>query len=210
MSITKKQYGDLDEAYSYFNKHLFENKLPECLITLHRHKNARGYHWHNKFVSRKNKENISEIALNPDCFENQTDIEILSILAHEAVHVQQCLIGDPPRKGYHDKGFAILMSEIGLQASSTGEPGGKTTGQRMSHYILEGEKFEKVAGAFLLSGEKIQWNSSKSEVSTKDRKKTREKFVCTQCLQNAQAKKTAKLVCGTCMVPMTVEKSDDE
>lgn len=209
MTVTKEQYTNLDLAYDYFNKKLFDSKLPECLITLHRHRSFGGYHWYNKFTNRKDKSSISEIALNPDCFEDQTDIEILSILAHEMVHAQQYVLGDPPRKGYHDRNFAFLMNEIGLQASSTGMPGGKTTGQRMSHYILENGKFEKVATAFLLSGDKLQWNSSKEEKTAgKEKKKTREKWACPKCLQSAQAKKTASLVCGVCMVKMVIESED--
>lgn len=209
MGITKKQYSDLDDAFQYFNKHLFDNKLPDCLITFQHHKSFGGYHWNEKFVSRYDNKKISEIALNPDKFEDRSDLDILAILAHEMVHVQQHLIGEPPRKGYHDKGFAILMNEIGLQASATGEPGGKATGQRMSHYILEGGKFEKVANAFLLSGEKFQWNSVVESKETKERKKTREKWTCPKCLQeHAWARKTAKIACGVCMVPMVIEESE--
>jgi predicted SprT family Zn-dependent metalloprotease len=206
MTITTIQYSNLDDAYSYFNKKLFDNKLPECLITLQRHPRALGYHHKDKFTNRKTGEKISEIALNPDTFDDREDIEVLSTLCHEMVHVKQHEIGDPPRKGYHDKSFAILMNEIGLQASSTGEPGGKSTGQRMSHYILEGGKFESVATAFLLSGEKLHWGSSPEIKISKERKKTREKFCCKSCMQNAWAKKTSKLVCGDCMTPMIIEE----
>lgn len=210
MTITKKQYSDLDSAYDYFNKKLFENKLPECLITLQRHPKVLGYHHYDKFSNRKDGTKVSEIALNPDTFEGQADIDILSTLAHEMVHMQQYVIGDPPRKGYHDKGFAILMNEIGLQASATGEPGGKTVGQRMSHYILDGGKFEIVCNAFLLSGDKFQWNSDRDIKISKERKKTREKWTCPKCLsQHAWAKKTAKIACGICLVPMVIDGEDE-
>ena len=205
MTITAKQYTDLDKAYEYFNKKLFDGNLPECLITLQRHPKTRGYHHHEKFTSRKDGSRISEIALNPDGFTDRTDIEILSTLAHEMTHVQQWTLPEPPRAGYHDKEFAILMSEIGLQVSNTGEPGGKTTGQKMSHYILKGGKFETVAGAFLLSGDKFQWNSRPNIKVTKERKKTREKFTCKTCMQSAWAKKTANLMCGECEEKMVIE-----
>lgn len=204
--ITLKQYTDLDKAYEYFNKHLFNNRLPDCLITLNRKTGSRGYYHHQKFEGRDNKSRISEIALNPDCFNDRTDLEILSTLVHEMCHVDQFLLPDPPRRGYHDKEFALIMNEIGLQASSTGEVGGKATGQRMSHYIIDGGKFEKVAGAFLLSGSKFQWNSVLETKESKERKKTREKFTCPTCLQAAWAKKTAKLACGECKVEMIIEE----
>lgn len=207
--ITTKQYSDLDDAYSYFNKKLFDGKLPECLITFQRQSKTLGYYHFEKFKSRDGKIKVSELALNPDGFEDRTDIDILSTIVHEQVHVLQHLIGDPPRRGYHDRGFAELMYNIGLQASATGEPGGKATGQRMSHFIIDGGKFEIVAGAFLLSGSKFQWNSIVPEKESKERKKTRYKFTCPDCLEeSAWAKKTAKLACGVCLVPMVVEEEE--
>jgi len=204
--ITQKQYSDLDKAYEYFNKHLFNNSLPDCLITLNRKTGSRGYYHHEKFEGREDKKRISEIALNPDSFNERLDIEILSTLAHEMVHVQQFLLPDPPRRGYHDRDFAMLMSEIGLQASSTGEVGGKTTGQRMFHYVIDGGKFEIVANAFLISGSKLHWNSVVETKESKERKKTREKFSCPTCMTAAWAKKTAKLMCGECEKHMVIEE----
>lgn len=205
--ITEKQYSDLDKAYSYFNKHLFGNKLPECLITLNRKARTYGYYHHEKFQNRENKEVISEISLNPDGFNDREDIDILSTLAHEMTHVQQFYFGNPPRRGYHDRQFSEMMYEIGLQTSSTGEPGAKSTGQRMSHYIIEGGKFEIVAKAFLLNGSKLHWNSRIEEKEVKECKKTREKFTCPTCHQSAWAKKTAKLACGNCLKEMIIEEN---
>lgn len=206
--ITEKQYKNLDDAYQYFNKKLFGGKLPECLITLNRKSRTYGYYHHEKFKSRDNSDRLSEISLNPDGFNDRTDVEILSTLVHEMCHVQQFFFGSPPRRGYHDKEFAVLMSEVGLQVSSTGEVGGRTTGQRMSHYIVKGGKFERVVGAFLLSGNKLHWNSIVEEKEVKERKKTREKFICPSCHMQAWAKKTAKLACGVCLKEMTIEESD--
>lgn len=206
-NITLDQYKNLDDAYKYFNKHLFEDKLPECLITLNRKARARGYYWHEKFQSRESNERISEIGLNPDTFDDRSDIDILSTLGHEMAHVQQFVLGDPPRKGYHNWEFANLMEEIGLMTSSNGEPNGKRVGQSMSHYIIEGGKFEKVAKAFLLSGNKFYWNSIVESKEAKERKKTREKFTCPTCMMSAMAKKTAKLICGECEVKMLIEET---
>ena len=82
-----------------------------------------------------------ELALNPDVFTDRTDEEILSTLAHEMAHVWQQECGIPPRRCYHDKEFASKMKAIGLHPSDTGEPGGKETGQSMTHYIVAGGKY---------------------------------------------------------------------
>jgi hypothetical protein len=39
------------------------------------------------------------------------------------------------RSTYHDTEWAGKMVQVGLIPSDTGEPGGRPTGQRMSHYI---------------------------------------------------------------------------
>jgi hypothetical protein len=56
-------------------------------------------------------------------------------------HQWQQDIGTPPRHGYHNGEWAQKMEEIGLIPSNTGQPGGKRTGQRMSHYIDRDGRF---------------------------------------------------------------------
>ena len=41
----------------------------------------------------------------------------------------------PGRTGYHNREWASKMLEVGLVPSDTGQPGGKQTGQHMTHYI---------------------------------------------------------------------------
>ena len=66
----------------------------------------------------------AEIALNPDTFEDRTDMEILNTLAHEMCHLWQHYFGKPSRGGYHNREWATMMEKIGLMPSSTSEPGG--------------------------------------------------------------------------------------
>src|SRR5258706_1009262 len=210
--ITEKLYSFLDHANFYFSEHLFDNQLKDCIITLSRKKGCGGYHWWEKFKNRETQELISEIALNPDYFNDATVMESLAILAHEQVHLLQHVLDIAPRKGYHDKGFSRMMYDIGLQTSSTGEPNGKSVGQKISHYILQGGKFEIVCQAFLLKEKEhgFLWDSLVIEIEKKEKKRTREKFVCPNCMESAQAKKTAKLICGNDMTPMIIEGEDVE
>ena len=208
--ITAKHYTNLDNAFRYFNEKLFENKLPDAIITMNRKKGTKGYFSFQKFSYRDRKESVSEISLNPDEFLERTDIEILSTLAHEMCHLWQYCFADPARKGYHDKVFARKMYEIGLQTSSTGEPDGKPTGQRMTHYIIRGGKFEKVAQGFLLSNDKLLLESLKEEEKEKkERKKNRYKFVCPDCGMAAWAAGSAKLACGDCKTLLEKEEDND-
>ena len=206
--ITTKQYKSLDDAYAYFNKKLFGNKLPDCMITLQRHAKAFGFLHPDKFADRETGAPISELALNPDKFADRSDMEILATVAHEMCHIQQIMFGDPPRRGYHDKEFAALMGNIGLQVSSTGEAGGAITGQHMHHYIIDGGKFEITAGAFLLGEKKLLVNSLPEIKEKKERKKTRIKYTCPECGVNMWGKKGANIMCGDCEETLVPEDED--
>lgn len=208
--ITLTQYSTLDKAFEYFNAHLFNNMLPDCIITLNRKKHTRGYFHKDKFRVREKSDAVSEISLNPDEFIERTDLEVLSTLAHEMCHLLQYTIGDPPRKGYHDKEFARLMYNIGLQTSSTGEPDGKPVGQKMTHYILQGGQFEIVAQAFLISqGGLLVESLPEPEKEKKEKKKTRYKFICPECGMAAWAKESANLACGDCREVLVKEEEED-
>lgn len=207
--ITTKQYANLDDAFKYFNEKLFDGKLPDVMITLQMKVRTNGYHHFEKFEGRDNKKRVTEIALNPDNFNERTDQEVLSTLCHEMCHHWQYSFSEPARKGYHDKEWANKMLEIGLIPTATGEVGGKMTGQRIYTLIMEGGKFEIACGAFLTNGSVLNLNGVVDEKVEKERKKTRYKFTCPNCMEeSAWAKKTAKLACGTCLVPMVIEEEE--
>ena len=206
------EYVTLDKAYKYFNEHLFGGQLPDCIITLqHGKPKSLGYFHFEKFQSRDGKDLLSELALNPDRFNERTDIEILSTVAHEMAHVWQAYVmGETPRNGYHDKVWGAEMQEIGLMPSNTGEPGGKATGQQMTHYIIEGGNFEIAAGAFLL-GHKLSWNSQPPLTKeAKKKKQTRVKYVCPDCMTNIWAKPGIEVTCTECQVAFVPEETGEK
>src|SRR5947209_1369433 len=74
-----RQYITLSAAFDFFNRRLFASALPAALITLQRHKGARGYYSARRFEGRADKSReTDEIALNPGTFLDRTDAEILS------------------------------------------------------------------------------------------------------------------------------------
>jgi hypothetical protein len=123
-------------------------------------------------------------------------------------HCYQQHFGTPPRRGYHNRAWAEQMIAIGLMPSDTGEPGGKHTGQGMSHYIIDGGPFDLAAEALLKSGFCLNWQSAAVELQagkgTKERSKT--KYSCPSCGQNAWAKPDSALVCGECMEEMEAQE----
>jgi predicted SprT family Zn-dependent metalloprotease len=127
---TKKTYATLQAAVGHFNRRLFDNALPPCLITFQRRANALGYFAHDRFEHRDERSTTDEIALNPKHFNERPPEDTLSTLVHEMVHLRQHLVRQSRRGRYHNKQWADWMSEIGLEPSSTGRPGGKRTGEQ--------------------------------------------------------------------------------
>lgn len=151
-TITEREYRAFQHAYNFFNAELFGNSLPHVLVTLQRHARAKGYFAPERFAGRVEKVTAHELALNPDVFTGRSDELILSTLVHEMVHVWQQTYGRPPRRCYHDKEWAAKMKEIGLQPSTTGEPGGKETGQSVTHYLIPGGPFTRAYAKLAATG----------------------------------------------------------
>lgn len=151
----------------------------------------------------------------------------MATLAHEMCHHWQSHFGKEPAGPYHNKQWATEMKRIGLQPSTTGEPGGKEIGKQCSHYILEGglftiacDEFLKLEapvffqdrnalqrsgltlGGLLGLGEDDDDGSDEGDEDKPPKKsKGRAKFVCPGCALNAWAKPAAVLLCGECSAP---------
>jgi hypothetical protein len=90
------------------------------------------------------------------------------------------------------------MREIGLQPSSTGEPGGKETGQSVSHYILPGGRYANAYAKLAAQGFQLHWQSIPVSAQASVKKASKTKYTCPVCGQNAWAKPDALLLCGEC------------
>lgn len=211
--LTGQEYTALEHAYDWFNVQLFGSTLPPCLLTLHRKAHSRGYFARERFAHRMDAHGTAdELALNPDTFGGRSDKEILSTLMHEMVHCWQRHFGTPGRGGYHNREWAAKMRAIGLMPSDTGTAGGKQTGQCMTHYILPDGPFDQTAEALLTTGFCLHWQSGPlglqheppSVLGPQRRSlRSKTKYRCPACGQNAWAKPTASLLCGVCRCPMT-------
>lgn len=137
---TAELYESFQFAYDFFNRLLFENKLPEVIFTFQRKKGAMGFFAPDRWGNLKGNK-CHEIAMNPSYVANCRLIEVMKTLVHEMCHCWQYSYGSPSRNYYHNKEWAMQMIKIGLMPSTTGEPGGQITGQNMSDYIIEGGQF---------------------------------------------------------------------
>ncbi len=193
-SPTNKTYTSLNAAFNFFNTELFGGELPHCLITLQRHKGALGYCSKNRFKNTSNSEEHDEIALNPVHL-NRPVINVLSTLVHEMVHSWQFNYGKASRNGYHNREWADKMWKVGLIPTTTGEAGGKETGQRVTHMIKEGGLFDQAASNFLLNHTVDLYQDTINENS---RKKLKIKYTCPKCHLNMWGKPDALVACVSC------------
>ena len=144
-AITPIEYSGLQAAYDHFNAELFDGSLLDVFITYQRKAHSSGYFAVNRFSSRIDDAETGqhELALNPDAFLGQTDEQVCQTLVYEMAHDWQHQYGKPSKRGYHNAEWSAKMKEIGLYPSSTGMPGGKETGQRMSDCIIPDGRFAR-------------------------------------------------------------------
>jgi hypothetical protein len=158
---TRETYIGWSAAYDFFNTALFGGELPPCLITYQRSRKFYGYFAGDRFIDtdlRSSTARIDEIAINPFYLREQLTEHALSTLVHEMAHLKRHRLIEPrPTPGYHDKQWAAIMIDIGLIPSTTGEPGGKTTGQKVGHYVIVGGRFSLAAQELLRRGFKIRY-----------------------------------------------------
>jgi SprT-like family protein len=208
---TRETYSELQRVFDYLNWYLFENALPNCLITLQGHKGTYGYFEADRF-GRKDGRRTDHIAINPRHLARRKIGESLSTLGHDMCHLKQHHDGKPGRGRYHNKEFARMMKAIGLVPSDTGKPGGKETGDAVSHYIEPGGRFARAIEQLLAGGFQITWRDvtanklvsgdvagSGPNVERGSLSGKRTKYACPHpgCKQTAWAKASAAFLCET-------------
>jgi hypothetical protein len=217
---TDKNYSAWRTAYHHFNVALFAGRLRGCLITLQRRRNAYGFHAGSQFEEANGQTKTDEIALNPRHFARRGPREVLSTLVHEMAHEYQCHFGKPGRHGYHNKAWARLMIDIGLVPSSTGKPGGKATGRRVSHFIRDGGPFDLSCTALLNSGFVIpyvepEFSGEGKGAGQNDRLRAQKAasktcYACTGCdrPKHVWGKRGLRLICLDCDGPFEADATD--
>lgn len=220
--VPSQIYSGLQAAFDDANKNLFGGKLGRSLLTLRAISRSYGYYHTGRFIEahgRKDAKPVPEIALNPKHFGERPVTDTLATLVHEMCHQQQAEQGKEPTRCYHDRQWAGYMKAVGLQPSTTAAKGGKETGPRVSHYIIEHGRFAnwckewlKRDGGMLLYEDRLaaeragriskgkggEGEGEGEGEEAEPKSKGRIKFTCPGCELNAWAKPSAKLVCGAC------------
>lgn len=213
--ITTKIYSDLQEAYNHFNRELFDGRLPDCLIVLSYKKGAYGYFRPAPFVTRDHLDDydewaksfeesddvdfqtapgVDEISLNVFHFRERDVKAIMSTLVHEMCHLEQFRFGKPPKRATHNKEWGDMMKRVGLYPSATGAPGGKETGRRVSHYVIEGGAYER---AFETLPVTLDWVGNL--ITRKKKSRTpKTTYACPECEAKVKGKADLHIRCEDC------------
>jgi hypothetical protein len=202
---TRDQFAAYALAFDYFNTVLFGDDLPRCMLNFSRHARSLGFFAPERWERPDGR--THEISLNPDVLKRPVK-DTMGTLVHEMVHLWQQEFGKPSRNGYHNREWADRMESVGLMPSTTGAPGGKRTGQSMTHYIIAGGPFDVAFGAMprdcllpWLSGAPVK----ASGPDPKDKNKV--KYTCPGCAANVWGKPDLSIICGDCHVLFSAESS---
>ena len=200
---TSEIYIDLAWAYRFFNARLFDGKLPPCVITLQRKHGAAGFFSADRFGRRDRDSIYDEIALNPTHFARQSDKRLLSVLVHEMCHLWQRHFGKPARGRYHNREWARKMIELGLTPSHTGEPGGRQTGDRVSHYVREGGPFDVACDQLLATGTVapyVERTDARTTIERQRKRASKSAYRCENCGMTLRGKPGLRIRCDDCDV----------
>ena len=160
-SPTVQVYAELVAGYDELNRRLFDDRLPGCLFTAEaRRSGVLGHFCGERYCEIEGHGSADEVMMNFRYVRQRKPLGVLSTLAHEMVHQLQHHEGKAGRWGYHNKQWGRWMKEIGLYPSDTGEPGGSETGRRMTHYVVAGGRFDRVAGGMIADGYRLSWQSA--------------------------------------------------
>lgn len=202
---TRAQFTAYERMFEYFNRALFANTLPACLLNFSRKARTYGFFAPQRWQGRS-EEVRHEISLNPSTLRSRQPIEVASTLVHETVHLWQQDLGRPSRRGYHNAEWASKMDEVGLVPSSTPAPGGARVGQLVSHYIADAGRFAE-AFAAMPAEYLLPWSCEEPQEgrgkTTRSRNKL--KYTCPGCATNVWGKPGLDILCADCDEPFVEE-----
>jgi hypothetical protein len=193
---TEAQHVAFGRIHRFFNERLFDGALPPVMLTFARSGKYLGYFATRRWQPSDGGDPIHEIVLNPDFIAARGHRDAVSTIVHEMAHQWQEVFGHPSRRGYHNAEWAAEMERIGLVPSATGLPGGKKTGQRMTHYIEEGGPFAKAFEAMPDDWLLPFIGLAPLKETAKGQSKT--KFTCPGCGVNVWGKPDLRVMCVDC------------
>ena len=211
----KMLIDELHRAFYLFNKHYYNNKLPEPAILIQNRgnkKNVLGWCSVNKiWKNNMNNERKWEINLVAE-YMNRGLFPIMGTLLHEMAHLYNLSnnIQDVSRNGtYHNKKFKETAENAGLIIEHD-----KRIGWSITRLNNECMKFIKDNGfseeVFTLSrlepleAYKSGDDDEEGNIIEKPKQSTR-KYICPTCGTIVRATKDVKIICGECNIDFVLE-----
>ena len=182
--------------------------------------------------NKSTDEKLQYIAINPD-YLNRSLGEILGTICHELCHVYEHAYIHIPRGGYHDKQWAELMTDCGLEPKYLNKS--KTS---VTHNIVKGGAFETFVKDFEEKHGKDFFNivSYSSEIQKQVRKelgieddeeddspkpdnadkpvkkynRNKIKYTCPECKAKVWGKSGLNIYCSDCECRFEEEDADEE
>ena len=196
--FTPELHRKMQVAVDHFKKLI--DVQSDAHLTFARRAHSKGHFASNRYQGRNGATVPQhEINLNPDGFYGETDEQVASTLAHELVHLWRYENGPSVKGGYHDKLWAAKMVAIGLMPSSSGTPGGKITGAKMSHYILPDGPFAESFAELVTTGWRLDLESAPRPGATRA-PPSKLKFTCPECSANVWGKLDTAVFCKPCSI----------
>jgi hypothetical protein len=205
---TIEQYSAFQAAYDYFNKALWGGKLSPCVLVFTRRKSKARGHFSNAAWSGE-KGVTHEISLTADILKSRDLRATFGTLVHEMCHQWQHDFGNPSKAGYHNAEWGDEMERAGLTPTDTGLPGGKRTGTKVTHLIVEGGPYDK-AFASMPDGAKLPWLTGGDDGKEKPPSApSKVKYVCQCPKMNVWGKPyLTNLYCIDCKQSFEIDPKD--
>jgi hypothetical protein len=214
---SEQTYTPLLEAFNFFNRELFNVTLPDVLETLQRKARTLGYFSRHRFAELKGDARAGA--------RDRDEPGALSAALSERHLLEACPRDGAPAAGVLRQADTRRLSQPRMGADDardrsasefTGAPGGKETGYRMDHYIVEGGRFDLSYARFETIGQTIGWGDAVAAPSAgggagegvvEDPKPKRLKFVCPGCGQNVYGSPKTAVRCDPCGLLLIVTQN---
>lgn len=209
MTPTTSQWNAYQAAFDHFNATLFDGCLAPVVLNFSRKAKSYGFFAPDRWVGDGGEgQEYSEISLNPTHLAERPLIESMSTLVHEMVHAWQYQHGLYPRRPYHNRQWAAKMKECGLYPSDTGAPGGRETGQRMTHYVIPGGVYE-AAFRSLPPEALLPLVCRDGTAPAKKKARNKVKYSCDGCGCNVWGKPEIRITCDGCGLAFSAEDGEE-
>lgn len=245
MAKTKKEVGTSIELYAKvqtvideLDKAFFsgkgKQKIPQVVFAINNRCKSCvvAYVQADALYDKSTDKKLQYLAINPD-YLNRKLKDILGTVCHELCHVYENAFIHIPRGGYHDRQWAELMTECGLEPKYL-----NTSKTAVDHKIIKGGAFEDFVKAFEEKHGADFFNivSYSSEVQKKTRKalgikddedsdepkadnadkpikkynRNKIKYVCASCGMKVWGKSGLSIRCNECSYDLEEEAENEE